>query len=141
MKTSEKTVIGLVILGVTLLLNLGHAINNYGYGSDRFRLQIFASGSSGSSSSSSSSSSKTGTDTSGRERLWHYRPVECTDTWEGQASFGGCVQMFGKEKCGFSAWAKVNYLYKGKKENCTGGHDWYDCEGAQKDCVPTGTSF
>lgn len=33
------------------------------------------------------------------------------------------------------------YLYKGKKEDCTGGHDWYDCEGAQKDCVPTDTSF
>lgn len=140
MKTSEKTVIGLVILGVTLLLNLGHAINNYGYGSDRFRLQIFASGSSGSSSSSSSSSSKTETDTSGREKIWKYRSVGCNGEWKGTASAEGCINPFKFFKtpiCGFKINGEITYPYPGNKENCTGGDEWYDCNGAQSDCVIT----
>ena len=65
------------------------------------------------------------------------REVGCSGTWKGTADLQGCITVFGKKYCNYSAHAEVTFTYFGKNENCTGGSDWYDCDACQKTCVPT----
>lgn len=78
----------------------------------------------------------TGTGTDTRVKIYHCRKVDCKDTFDGYADVNGCVTIFGKKYCNFGVNAKVSFSYFGKKENCTGGSDWYDCNACQSDCVP-----
>jgi hypothetical protein len=71
------------------------------------------------------------------ERIKYCRQVNCSGTWEGNTNLEGCIPLPGGIKiCGFTANVHVSFTYFGKKENCTGGNEWYDCDECQDYCVP-----
>jgi hypothetical protein len=87
-------------------------------------------------STTSSGSTQTNTSSNSGVKTKYCRVVGCSGTWRGTADINGCITIFGKKYCNFSANGEVTYTYFGKNENCTGGSDWYDCDACQKDCVP-----
>lgn len=117
-------VVGIFTLLMTFVFNFNHAQNNYGLKENSFKL-LAESGS-------------TGTEVRDQD----CRPgMDCIGTWTGSTDIYGCVNIFGKNYCNFKVSAVVKLNYAGKKENCTRGTTWYDCDACQKDCVPNGTFF
>lgn len=142
-------------------MNLGHALNEYGFLNGNLCGSILAQttttgsgntstgggGSTGGSSSSgtgggnSTNSSSTSGSTSNREKIKQYRPdVACRGEYIAEGHVSISITINGVKldlgEATFDAGAKIPYT--GTTEKCTGGNDWYDCDGVQTDCIPNG---
>ncbi len=128
MKKLITPFIGLITMMILMFSNYNYADNDYGLKENNlFLVQATTTG----------STDETGG--TGGEKIKTCRSVDCTGTWTGTADANGCITIFGKKMCNFSANLKVTFTYFGRKENCAGGSDWYDCDACQKDCVPSET--
>ncbi len=122
MRPNKKVMTGALLLFMMMAANFHNALNDYGIRSNAFMNGVIASGSEGSGSAA--------------DKTVLCRKVGCKDKWEGTTDINGCIPFFGKRICLWGASLTVTYPYFGKKENCTEGSDWEDCNACQTDCVP-----
>jgi hypothetical protein len=116
-------------------LNLRHAHNNYGILDSNLALQVLAqtNSSGGSTSNGGGSSSSSGTT---RPKVKMCRQVACIAEKKYTIDLTGCVKIKGKKICGLTIGGTYTETVPGKKENCTGGNDFEDCDACQDDCIP-----
>ncbi len=133
MKKTIMTILGVSALLVAMCLNFRHAVDDYGIKENTMWSVALAQTSTGFPYTNTFYGSS-------GVKSKYCRRVGCTGTWKGTADVSGCVTVFGKKYCNFSANAVVTLTIYGEKENCTGGSEWYDCNACQSDCVPNSSN-
>ena len=125
MKNIKLTILGVATLLFALTLNFRHALDDYSVLDNKLHVEVLAQ------SNSTGGGGTTGV------RTKYCRRVDCVRSMTVTADATGCIKVFKKKLCGYTANITVTYPFSGQKENCTGGSEWFDCNACQSDCAPS----